>query len=133
MAKFEYTPDDSQQTKEPQRTRQGHGSCEVYGCPRAGHIYTAGWNCRYHHGKSGQSLARTTLALKNHASEINWYEVVLNATVTDFGMGDIAKDAPGSLHVLPNETLKEYRARMERHINNLFEPKNDRLQQEVAL
>lgn len=121
-----------QEEKPAQRTRQGHGHCEVYGCPRDGHIHTGQWNCRYHHGKTGQSLSRITLALKNHEREINWYEHVLNATVVDYAMGDVAKHAPLGLHPLPDETLVVYRVRMKQHIDDLLEPKS-RIQHEVAL
>lgn len=114
-----------------QRTKLGHGRCEVFGCPRDGHIYTGQWNCRYHHAVAGQSLSRITLALKNHEREFSWYEHVLNATVTDFGMGIIAKHAPPGLGVLPDETLNSYKLRMKKHIDDLLIPKSRLL--EVAL
>jgi hypothetical protein len=123
MAKFEYRPE-SDQEKPAHQSRLGHGRCEVYGCPRDGHIHTGQWNCRYHFGKSGQSLSRITLALKNHEREINWHEHVLNATVTDFGMGIVAKHSPHGLHPVPDETLSVYKLRMQRHVDNLLAPQN---------
>jgi hypothetical protein len=116
------------QEEKPVRTRQGHDSCEVYGCPRAGHIHSGVWNCRYHHGKGGSSLAQITLTLKNHAREFDWYEHMLNATQVDFLVGDIARKAPTELRVLPNENFKNYCERVKRHIDILLIPKS-RLQE----
>ena len=123
MAKFEYSPDSAPE-QFAQRSKLGHGRCEVYGCPRDGHIYTGQWNCRYHHGMSGQSLSRITLTLKNHERDFNWYEHVLNATVTDFGMGIVAKHAPPGLSAWPDETLSVYKLRMKKNIDDLLMPKS---------
>jgi hypothetical protein len=123
MEKFDFTTATEPQEKEIKRTRQGHGPCEVHGCPRAGHIYTGGWNCRYHHGKSGSSLARITMVLRNHEQEIDWYEHVLNATGVDFAVGDIAKQAPYGLAVARNETWSEYKMRVMSHVDDLLKPK----------
>lgn len=123
MGKFNFNIDTPEEKPAP-RTRLGHGRCEVYGCPRDGHIYTGQWNCRYHHGMGGHSLSRITLALKNHEREFDWYEHMLNATVTDFGMGVVAKHSPSGLHVLPDETLVAYRLRVKHHIDNLLAPQS---------
>lgn len=131
MEKFKFSAD-PQEEKPVQRTRQGHGKCEVFGCPRDGHIHTGQWNCRYHFGKSGSSLARITMTLRNHEKEFDWYEHVLNATVTDFGMGDIAGDAPAGLRVWKDETLKDYKTRMQIYFDDLLAPKS-RIAEEVAL
>lgn len=121
MKKFDFNAEDLEQEKNPApRGRLVHGRCEVYGCPRDGHIYTSSWNCRYHAGKHGSNLAHITMILKNHGKEFDWYEHVLNATVTDFGMGEIAKQAPYGLEVHANESLKEYKSRMREHINGLL-------------
>jgi len=117
-----------QEEKPAQRVRYGLGPCEVYGCPRPGHIHTGVWNCRYHHGKRGAALAQITLALKNHAQEFDWYEHLLNATRVDFLVGDIAKNAPYELRVFPNEDFKKYFERVKRHIEILLIPKS-RLQE----
>ena len=126
MAKFEYKPNDLQDS--PAQASRGH--CAVYGCPRKGQIYTTVWNCRYHAGKGGSSLAHVTLMLRNHAQEFDWYEHILAATPVDFLIGDIAKKAPDDLCVLLNEDFRKYRDRVERHIDILLIPKS-RLQ-EVA-
>lgn len=127
MAKFEYKPHEHSEDSPAQQPRS---HCSVYGCPRKGQIYTTVWNCRYHAGKGGSSLAHVTLMLRNHAQEFNWYEHVLTATPVDFLIGDIAKKAPDDLRVLPNEDFRKYRDRVERHIDILLIPKS-RLQ-EVA-
>jgi len=114
------TPDD----KPAPRAKLGGGPCEIYGCPWHGQIYTTGWNCRYHHGKGGSSLARITLALKNHAKDFHWYEFVLTRTLVDFVVGEVEKKAPSHLRVLPNETFRDYRARMKKHIDGLLEVKS---------
>jgi len=119
MAKFEYKPDEvSPSIKKRDRYDSSH--CEVFGCPSAGHIFTNNWNCRYHHGKSGASLARITLVLKTHTGEISWYERLLNMNAVDFAMGDVKKNAPGGLEVQQKEDWKEYRARIFLHIDNLL-------------
>jgi hypothetical protein len=118
--KFKFDVDE-QQESQPQNNR---GHCAVYGCPRKGQIYTTVWNCRYHFGKSGASLAQITLTLRNHAKEIDWYEHLLAATPVDFLVEDIAKKAPSILEVLPNENFKNYRIRVESHIENLLMPKS---------
>jgi len=115
---------DTPEDKAAPRARQGHSKCEVYGCPWDGQIYTGGWNCRYHHGKGGSSLTRITLALKNHTRDFRWYEFILNRTLVDFVIGDIEKKAPDHLRVLPNETFKDYRERMKKHIDGLLEVKS---------
>ena len=121
MGKFEYTPD-TQEPKPVKQNRTTHGQCDVYGCPRAGHIHTSNWNCRYHHGKNGAALARITLVLKNHGREFDWYERLLNATMVDFAMGDITKDAPYGLEPHKDEVLKQYRVRVKRRIDELLDP-----------
>ena len=125
MAKFEYKPNDHSEDS-PAQSNRSH--CSVYGCPRKGQIYTTVWNCRYHAGKGGSSLAHITLTLRNHAKEFDWYERILDATPVDFLIGDIAKKAPDDLRVLPNEDFKTYRDRVKRHIDILLIPKS-RLQE----
>ena len=110
--------------EQPTRSKLGFGPCEVYGCPRAGHIRTGMLNCRYHHGKSGASLAQITMVLKNHAKEFDWYEHMLNVTHVDFLVGDVARKAPGGLEVLPNENFQAYRARINQHTEDLLMPKS---------
>lgn len=125
MGKFNFKFD----TDEPQESAQpNRGHCAVYGCPRKGQVLTTVWNCRYHAGKGGSSLAHVTLTLRNHAQEFDWYEHVLNATPVDFLIGDIAKKAPEDLRVLPNENFKTYKDRVERHIELLLIPRS-RLQE----
>lgn len=106
------------------KPRDKQGRCEVYGCPWDGQIYTGGWNCRYHHGKSGSSLAHITLTLRNHPKDFHWYEFVLTRTLVDFAMGEVQKKAPPHLRVLPNETLRDYRNRMKKHIDDLLQVKS---------
>ena len=108
--------------------QQRHGHCEVYGCPRKASIYTPTANCRYHHGKSGSSLAHITMMLRNHSTDFDWWEYVLAATPVDFLVGDIAKKAPDNLRVFPNEDFKTYKARIKRHVEILLIPKS-RLQE----
>ena len=98
----------------------GHGQCEIYGCPRMGQIYTTGWNCRYHHGVEGGRLASITTILRNHQSEIDWYEKVLASTITGFDMGMVGAAAPDSLKVLQNETFSEYKLRLEKYVDSLL-------------
>lgn len=121
--KFKFTTDEPEN---PTQVRNGH--CVVYGCPRNGHVHSGVWNCRYHHGRSGASLAQITMTLRNHAKEFDWYEYLLDATPVDFLVGDIARKAPDELRVLPNENFKTYRERVERHIDILLIPKS-RLQE----
>lgn len=121
MAKFEYNP--ATEVNEQKPTKH-NGHCEVYGCPWEGHIMINGWNCRYHHGKNGSSLARITLALRNHAADFRWYEFVMSRTPVDFLVGDVAKMAPEELQVLPSENFKAYKARMKNHVESLFEAKS---------
>lgn len=122
MEKFKFSVN-AEQEQPVQRTRLGHGKCEVYGCPRDGHIQTGVWSCRYHFGKSGVSLARITMTLRNHEKEFDWFERMLNTTVVDFAMG-IAANAPDGMSPLQNETLAAYKARIGRYIDDLFVPKN---------
>jgi len=106
------------------KSRQGFGPCEVYGCPREGHIHTGVWNCRYHHGRGGSALAQITLTLRTHAREFDWYEHMLNATPVDFMVGDVARKAPPILEVLSSENFSVYKARVKLRIATLLAPKS---------
>jgi hypothetical protein len=119
MEKLDFTATDEQQEK-PRHSKYDSSHCAVYGCPRAGHIFTNNWNCRYHFGKPGESLARITLTLKNHAKDFDWCEWLLNQNAVDFAMNDIQKKAPYHLEVKPKETWKEYKVRVLLHIENLL-------------
>lgn len=98
----------------------GHGMCEVYGCPKPGHIYTEGWNCRYHYRKKGSELARITMLLKNHAVEFNWHEILLCSTIVDFYVKEIHKKAIRGFEPGETETFHQYRERIRLHIENLL-------------
>lgn len=116
--------------KPTHRTKMGFGPCEVYGCPRDGVINIGVRNCRYHHGKSGSSLAQITMTLRNHSRDFDWYDHLLTRTPVDFLVGDVAKYAPEHLRVLPNENFKTYKDRIKQHIEILLIPKS-RLQEVV--
>ena len=123
MDKFDFKYESSAEEK-PKHNRSEHGPCEVYGCPRVGTIYTSGWNCRYHHGKNGHSLAYITMTLRNHAYEFDWYDRLLNLNAVDFAMNVMHKNAPSAMNVLPDETYKQYKTRMQKHVEELLQPKN---------
>lgn len=121
MAKFNFKNiPSSNRENEPVRSNGGHGPCEVYGCPKEGHIYTGKWNCRYHHGKSGERLARITSILNNHEYLFKWHEKLLQSTIVDFDIGDIANRAPRGLEVLNGELYVPYKARIKEKIEKLL-------------
>lgn len=110
----------STRDNEPSRSNGGHGPCEVYGCPKEGHIYTGKWNCRYHHGVSGDHLAKITSVLNNHEFAFKWHEKLLQSTIVDSDIGDIARRAPRGLEVLKNENYVTYKARIFKQIENML-------------
>lgn len=130
MNKFDFSKL-SQEEKPAPRQSLSSGKCEVYGCPWDATIFTAGWNCRYHHGKSGASLARITLILRTHPEDFHWYEFVLTRTPVDFLMGEVAGKAPEHLRVFDKETFWNYKARMKKHVDGLLEAKS-RVQEAVS-
>lgn len=118
MAKFEYNP--SENAKPEKRQQLGLGKCEVYGCPRDGHIKAESWNCRYHHNRAGKNLAGITSKLIHHESDVNWYEKVLQATIVDYNEGSLVARAPINMRPEEGEIFVDYRERMKLHINNLL-------------
>lgn len=108
--------DDDEEVK--RQTKGGHGKCEVFGCQRMGQIHTTNWNCRYHHGRRGDTLADITMLLRNHEREINWYEKVLNMAYHEFEI--MTDNAPTGLQPLQNEKLPAYRVRMGQVIKKLL-------------
>lgn len=121
MEKYKFNRGSSKNNdhEEPRKT-SGHGPCQVYGCNNEGHIYTGNWNCRYHHGKSGESLARITMVLNNHEYAFRWYEKLLQSTIVDFDLGDIAKRAPQGMNVLNGEQYLPYKTRIYGQIEKLL-------------
>ena len=103
----------------PKKT-SGHGPCEVYGCPMEGHIYTSNWNCRYHHGKSGESLARITHMLNNHDYAFRWHGKLLQSTIVDWDVGEIARKAPRGFEVKDKESYQDYKKRIYEQIERML-------------
>lgn len=120
MEKYKFNRSTKNNDHEEPRKTSGHGDCEIYGCPKEGHIYTGKWNCRYHHGKSGESLARITTILNNHEFLFKWHEKLLQSTFVDWDIGDIAKRAPRGLEVLNGENYVPYKARISQQIEKLL-------------
>ena len=116
--KFEYRPDQGADEEVKRQTKNGHGPCEVFGCIRMGHIHTTNWNCRYHHGRKGESLSNITMLIKNHEREINWYEKVLNMAYHEFKI--MAGNAPANMLPIASEELPAYKLRMSLHITQLL-------------
>lgn len=103
---------------QPHSSLTGIHQCEVYGCPRIATIKTGNWNCRYHHGRSGEVVNGVTLLLKNHEAEINWYEKVMKMPYHEY---DILKgNAPASMQVQAGEDLIKYRVSTEKYIKDLL-------------
>ena len=102
---------------------KGHGHCEIYGCPRTGHINTNGiWNCRYHYDQASKDLAQITMKLKNHEDEVDWYERLSTATSADYEVGSVKKDAPRHLKPDIDEDFYAYRFRVAQHIHAVLRP-----------
>jgi hypothetical protein len=133
------------QHEQPKRST-GLRTCEVYGCQRDAQIYNNGLpNCRYHYGVAGKRLGHVTMLINNHAAEIDWYEHVLQTTITDYsektgregkkypGVVDatlpgsssrrlLLTEAPAGMEPGHMEDFYHYRKRLARRIETLLEP-----------
>jgi len=116
MEKYKFSKERAKPMEDKPAKTSGHGPCEVYDCPMPGHIYTSNWNCRYHHGKSGESLSRITKVLRNNDYVFKWHSKLLQSTIVDWDMGYIAKHAPRGLEALQNESYQAYKARIYKQI-----------------
>jgi len=122
---FKPTQDESKQVNnDDSQAKHCHGKCEAWGCNRWGHVYTGKWHCRYHfacHGKNiAEQLSHVTLILKNHEPEVNWYEKLLGENEVEWVCGDLKKIIPVGMEVVKDESFKDYRNRIEKHINGLL-------------
>jgi hypothetical protein len=116
--KFKY--DAHEQNNENARDDKNlHGMCEVFGCPRWGHIYRTNWNCRYHDGQLGDKLAHITLMLKNHSRKVDWYEHILQTTIVEFEL-NLYGSAPQGLEAGYLEGFFHYKQRLQRTIESLL-------------
>lgn len=121
-----FTPKKSEETNnfEKKADKDLHGKCEVWGCNRWGHVHTGKWHCRYHwacHGKNiAEQLNHVTLILKNHGTEINWYENLLSSSEVDWVCDDLSRHAPHGMEPEPKEKFSVYRNRIELKINSLL-------------
>lgn len=97
-------------------------NCDIHGCPRFATIYTGlSANCRYHFGVAGKNLSQVTLALNNHAAEVDWFErLLLHDAEVEYVCGDLKTLAPENLKPLQKEKFKDYRTRIEEHIKKLL-------------
>jgi hypothetical protein len=113
------TNDEAHETR---RSNHGHGRCEVNGCPRWGQVHTDGrWNCRYHYRIAGSKLGHVTLMLTSHAVEVNWLETLMVGTAdVEWSCENLKASAPRGLEANPGEKFRDYKLRIEAHINNLL-------------
>lgn len=97
-----------------------HGPCEVYGCPKDGHIHTGNWNCRYHWNRHGEILSRITFNLNKYESDVNWYEQVLRSTTVDYDLKEVHKRAPYGLEPKEDEKYIDYKKRLAVHVESIL-------------
>ena len=121
----------SEQKHDQKKDKDLHGKCEAWGCNRWGQVHIGKWYCRYHlacHGKNiGEQLSHVTIILKNHEPEVNWYETLLASSEVDYVCDDLKQRAPVGMEPETKESFKDYRARIEAHINKLLDVKRVKL------
>lgn len=123
VSKFKFHAPSAAQENAQDESRTDRNCC-IYGCPMPGHMLTSGnWNCRYHYGKNGDALAVISRILRTHPVEFAWHGKVLQFTIVDFLVGDVAKNAPHGLEPQPNQTFQEYKAFVKSRIEELLKSK----------
>ena len=121
---FKKKPSSGENQVDEKKDKELHGPCVAWGCNRMGHVHTGKWHCRYHfacHGKNiADQLSHVTIILKNHEPEVNWYEVLLSSSEVDWVCDGLGKRAPVGMEPSNGETFRQYRERIETHINSLL-------------
>lgn len=105
-----------------QPKREQTNRCAADECPRRPTSFGMSGSglCRYHNGRAAKDWGFITHELRAHAEEIDWYERVLNWTVTDFEFDGKRMEPPTGLGRTEAMTLTEYRALLREYVNNLL-------------
>ena len=122
---YEFTPpvpEQEQERPDHQGNRQsaGHGKCDIWGCPKPGHMNFGVWKCRYHEGRKGEQIAKITLALKNHSAAFDWYETLLTTTIVEFDYPSFKKKIPPAYQPKAGESWQDYKKRFKGHLDKLM-------------